>query len=159
MKPLTVPSAYRDTMSPIWRKLEAESDILQLVPRLRQRQKAQVHQVETFSRRLGAPSLTQKQEGSHMQPGWKRANRVFNMSGPSQEPPQEPGRDSSWLHFSPGSSAIWTRSPPTAGCERACSACNCLCVWVCVRGRARPRRQTSAIQEKKKEKKKKPGSR
>lgn len=62
MKPLTVPSAYRDTMSPIWRKLEAESDILQLVPRLRQRQKAQVHQVETFSCRLGAPSLTQSRK-------------------------------------------------------------------------------------------------
>lgn len=28
MKPLTVPSAYRDTMSPICKKLDAESDIL-----------------------------------------------------------------------------------------------------------------------------------
>lgn len=36
MKPLTEPSAYRDTISPICRKLEAESDILQLVPVLRQ---------------------------------------------------------------------------------------------------------------------------
>lgn len=31
MKPFTVPSAYRDTMSPMWRKLDAESDILQLI--------------------------------------------------------------------------------------------------------------------------------
>lgn len=37
MKPLTEPSAYRDTISPMCRKLEAESDILQLlaVPRRR----------------------------------------------------------------------------------------------------------------------------
>lgn len=162
MKPLTEPSAYRDTMSPIWRKLEAESDILQLVPRLQQRQKAQVHQVETFSCRLGAPSLTQ----SRTVLTCSRAGSAQTGSSTCPDRPRSPHR--SQTETLPGCTSArglqrYGRAPlplRAAGYRvrasvrasvRACvSVRNCLCMWVCVSGRARPRRQTSAIQEKKK---------
>lgn len=63
MKPLTEPSAYRDTISPICRKLEAESDMLQLLRPLRRCREAEAEaqaeaQVETVQTFPGAPSQT-----------------------------------------------------------------------------------------------------
>lgn len=64
MKPLTEPSAYRDTISPICRKLEAESDILQLLRPLRRCREAEAEaQVETVQTFPGAQSQTFSRAG------------------------------------------------------------------------------------------------
>lgn len=138
MKPLTEPSAYRETISPMCRKLEAESDILQLILVVRQRQKAQVHKVKTFSRRLlpGAPT--------HLNFNLLACN--WGQRGASACPtcPEESSGATATLFLAAFGVFSDVDALPSH-CELQQS--------VCGRVRARPQRQTPAIKEEK------PGSR
>ena len=62
MKPLTEPSAYRDTISPMCRKLEAESDMVRLLRRRRRSRRAAGHSVPALRAELGASACLRRAE-------------------------------------------------------------------------------------------------
>ena len=92
MKPCTEPSAYRDTMSPMWRKLDAESDMLD-------------RDVSESSSRRGDP-LPQDSPSEPL----IFVPRLAKFSAPTPPPPPHPNPSSGLL--SSWSSTLWSPGLP-----------------------------------------------